>query len=277
MFSFLHRNQILVSSVLCLLFSLYILASAARGTLKADPIGPILLGLMRPLQIGVQATVIKLREFRQGFSIFRDNARENEKLRERILDLESDRNQLLEAQATNRRLRELLEFRSQLPSGSVTAAVIGNSASTWFRSLTLDMGSAAGVHKGMTAVTPLGVVGQVIAVTSKSSRVLLLTDPNSGVDVIGQRSRARGIVSGSLDSEPTMKYVKRNEDIQEGDQLITSGLGGVYPKGLLVGTVVNVHKKNFGLFQYLGVSLAADPLQVEEVLLVSTEAAKFKK
>ncbi len=277
MFSFLHRNQILVSSLLCLLFSLYILASAARGTLKADPIGPILLGLMRPLQIGVQATVIKLREFRQGFSIFRDNARENEKLRERILDLESERNQLLEAQATNRRLRELLEFRSQLPSGSVTAAVIGNSASTWFRSLTLDRGSAAGVHKGMTAVTPLGVVGQVIAVTSKSSRVLLLTDPNSGVDVIVQRSRARGIVSGSLDSEPTMKYVKRNEDIQEGDRLITSGLGGVFPKGLLVGTVVNVRKKNFGLFQYLGVSLAADPLQVEEVLLVSTEAAKFKK
>jgi rod shape-determining protein MreC len=68
-----------------------------------------------------------------------------------------------------------------------------------------------------------------------------------------------------------MKYVKRSEDVQEGDRLITSGLDGVFPKGLLVGTVVKVRKKSHGLFQYIGVALAADPSRIEEVLVVSAE------
>ncbi|MFQ5903561.1 MAG: rod shape-determining protein MreC [Candidatus Binatia bacterium] len=266
----------MLSSFLCVLFSLYILTAASRGYLKADPIGPLLLGLMRPLQIGVQATVATLKELQHRYAILRGLASENEGLKRRILELEAERNRLLEAEATNRRLRELLEFRSQLPSGSITAAVIGNSASTWSRSLILDKGSADGVFKGMAVVSPVGVVGQIVAVTSRSAKALLLTDPNSGVDVIVQRSRARGIVSGSLDNEPNMKYVKRSKDIQEGDRLITSGLDGVFPKGLLVGTVAKVRKKSFGLFQYVGVALAVKPSQIEEVLVVSAEAAQLE-
>ncbi|MEK7228952.1 MAG: rod shape-determining protein MreC, partial [Candidatus Binatota bacterium] len=123
----------------------------------------------------------------------------------------------------------------------------------------------------------VGVVGQVVAVTSRSAKVLLVTDPHSGVDVIVQRSRARGIVSGSLDSAPIMKYVKRSEDIQEGDRLITSGLDGTFPKGLLVGTVAKVRKKSFGLFQYVEVALAVDPSRIEEVLVVSPEIIQPKK
>jgi rod shape-determining protein MreC len=121
----------------------------------------------------------------------------------------------------------------------------------------------------MAVVSPLGVIGQVVAVTSRSAKVLLLTDPNSGVDAFVQRSRARGIVSGSLDYGPIMKYVKRSEDVKEGDRLITSGLDGVFPKGLLVGTITKVNKKNFGLFQYVEVALAVDPSEIEEVLVVS--------
>jgi len=112
-------------------------------------------------------------------------------------------------------------------------------------------------------------VGQVVEVTHRSSKVLLLTDPYSAVDVIVQRSRARGIVSGSIESGPIMKYVKRSEEIKEGDRLVTSGLDGVFPKGLLVGTVAKVRKKNFGLFQDVGASLSVDPSRLEEVLVVS--------
>ncbi len=271
MLDFFRRNQVLLSSFLCVLFSLSILAAASRGHLRADPIGPLLLGLTRPLQIGAQAVVVKLRELQQRYTAFWGLRWENENLRRRVLELEAERNKLLEAEATNQRLRELLEFRSQLPSGSVTAAVIGNSGSTWFHSFILNKGSADGVVKGMAVVSPVGVVGQVVAVTPRSSKVLLITDHHSGVDVVVQRSRARGIVSGSLDNGPGMKYVKRSEDVQEGDRLITSGLDGVFPKGLLVGTVVKVRKKSHGLFQYIGVALAADPSRVEEVLVVSAE------
>jgi len=173
---------------------------------------------MRPLQIAALGTIGKLLELQGKYMAFKGIASENERLKGRIVELEAERNRLLEAEATNRRLRELLDFRSQLPPGAVTAAVIGNSASTWFRSFILDKGSADGLFKGMAVVSPVGVVGQIVSVTSRSAKVLLITDPHSGVDVMVQRSRARGIVSGSLDSGPIMKYAKRSEDIQEGDR-----------------------------------------------------------
>lgn len=268
MIAFVRRNQVLLSSFLSVLVSLYILASAARGRLRTDPIGPLLLAVMRPLQIGAQTTVVRLRELPARVGAFRSLVAENERLRKQVTELEAERNRLLEAEATTQRLQELLQFRSDLPSGSITASVIGSSASTWFHSLLLDKGSRDGIRKGMAVVSPLGVVGQVVAATSRSSKVLLLTDPNSGIDALVQGSRARGIVSGSLDNGAIMKYVKRSEEVKEGDRLVTSGLDGLYPKGLLIGTVTKVNKKSFGLFQYVEVALAVDPSEIEEVLVV---------
>ena len=277
MLAFLRKNQVLLSSFLCVFLSLTILAAAAKGHLKSDPIGPLLVTLMRPLQIGVQAMVLWIGDIGEVSARLGRLAGENQQLRQHLQELEAERNRLLEVEATNRRLREILDFRSQLPSESLTAGVIGNSASTWFRSLTLDKGSNEGVSKGMAVVSPAGVVGLVVAVTAHGAKVLLLTDPHSGVDVINQRSRARGIVAGSLDEGPIVKYVKRSEDIQTGDRLITSGLEGVFPKGLLVGTVTKTRKKSFGLFQYVGVELAADPSRIEEVLLVAPAATPLKE
>lgn len=276
MLAFVRRNQVLLSSCLCVFLSLSILAAAARGRLRADPVGPLLLTFMRPLQIGAHAVGLWVREIADLSTRLGGLASENRQLRERIQELAAERNRLLEVEATNQRLRELLAFRSQLPSASLTASVIGSSASTWFRSLTLDKGSADGVVKGMAVVSPAGVVGQVVSVTSRSARVLLLTDPHSGVDVIVQRSRARGIVAGSLDNGPVMKYAKRSEDVEIGDRVITSGVDGLFPKGLLVGTVTEVRKKSFGLFQFVALDLAVDPSRVEEVLVVPPEAAPPK-
>ncbi len=277
MLSFFRRYQVLVSSFLSVLLSIYILAAAARGHLKTDPIGPLLMGLMRPLQIGAQTSIYKVRELEQRYVTLKGLAAENEALKRRITELETERNRLLEADATNRRLRDLLDFRQQLPPKAVTAAVVGNSASPWFHSIILDKGTADGVSKGMAVVSTLGVVGQVVEVTSRSAKVLLVTDPYSGVDVMVQRSRSRGIVSGSLENGPVMKYVKRSEDIRLGDRLISSGLDGVFPKGLLVGTVIKVEKKNFGLFQHVGVALAVDPDRMEEVLVVPASADHLRE
>jgi rod shape-determining protein MreC len=269
MLAYFRRNQVLLSSCFSLLFSLYILTSAARGNLKTDPIGPVLLWVMRPLQVGARTAADWAHEIQLTFSTVRSLRAENDKLNNRIVQLEMEKNRLLEAEATNQRLRELLEFRSQLPAGSIIASIIANSASTWFQSCLLDKGSNDGVRKGMAVVTPLGVVGQVVAVSARTAKVLLVTDPNSGVDVLVQRSRARGILSGSLDSGPVLKYAKRSEDIQSGDRLITSGLDGVFPKGLMVGTVSQVRKQSVGLFQFIGVTLAVVPSRLEEVIVVS--------
>jgi len=276
MLAFLRKNQILHSSCFCLLLSLYILTAAARGQLKNDPIGPMLLWIMRPLQIASQATLNRIQDIQDSYSMLAGYKSENEKLRKRIQQLEVERNQLLEAEATNRRLQQLLDFRSRLPSGSVTASIIADSASSWFKSCLLDKGSADGVRKGMAVVTPLGVVGQVVAVTGRTAKVLLLTDPNSGVDVLVQRTRARGIVSGSLDNGTTLKYVKRSEDIQEGDRLVTSGLDGIFPKGIVVGTVIKMRKQTLGLFQYIEVMPAVSLTRTEEVFIVGADVNQGK-
>lgn len=271
MLPFVRKNQVLLSSCFCLLLSLYVVTAAARGQLNHDPLGAALLWLLRPLHLGAQTMTGWGKEVQKSFATGASLRAENERLRNRMQELEAERNRLLEADATNQRLQELLEFRSRLPVGSVTASIIAKSASSWFQSSLLDKGSADGVQKGMAVVTPLGVLGQVVFVTKHNAKVLLLTDPNSGVDVLVQRTRTRGIVSGSLDNGMIMKYVKRTEDVREGDRLVTSGVDGVFPKGLLVGTVTKVERQQLGLFQLIEVAPAVVPSRVEEALVVDAD------
>jgi rod shape-determining protein MreC len=236
----------------------------------------MLMWFLRPLQVGTQVTANWIEEFQQGYATLSGYRSENEKLKKRIVELEAERNRLLEAEATNRQLQALLDLRPQLPPGSITASIIANSASTWFQSCLLDKGDDDGVRKGMAVITPLGVIGQVVSATARSAKVLLMTDPNSGIDVFVQRTRARGIVSGSLDNGTIMKYVKRSEDIQEGDRLLTSGLDGIFPKGLMVGTVTKVRKQNLGLFQHVEVMPAVMTARTEQVLVVDASANQAK-
>jgi rod shape-determining protein MreC len=277
MLAFLRRNQIFFSSCFCLLLSLYILTAAARGQIKNEPVGTLLMWILRPLQIAGQGSANWIKGFRNHYDTLAGFRGENERLRKRLQTLEIERQRLLEAEATNRHLQQLLDFRSELPSGAITATIIASSASSWFQSCVISKGSADGVRKGMAVVTPLGVVGKVAAVTGRTAKVLLLTDPNSGIDVLVQRTRSRGIVSGSLESGTVLKYIKRSEDVQEGDRLVTSGLDSGFPKGLLVGTVIRVRKQNRGLFQSVEVWPAVQAARVEEVLVVGAQPEAAKK
>jgi rod shape-determining protein MreC len=257
--------------------SLYILTAAARGQLKNDPVGPALLWFLRPMQVVFQTATAWIKEIEESRFTMRGYKIENERLKQRVVELEQERNRLLEAEATNRRLQQLLEFRAQLPAGGITASVISASASSWFRSCLLDKGSADGIRKGMAVLTPLGALGRVIELGSQTAKVLLIIDPNSGVDVVVQRTRARGIVSGSLENGPIMKYVKHGEDVQVGDRLITSGLDGVFPKGMMVATVTDVRKQTAGLFQQISVLPAVTLDTTEQVLVVRSQEPTTRK
>ena len=272
MLAFLRKNQIALSSFFCLILSCFILTLSARGQLRNEPVGMVLMWVLRPLQIAAQGTTSWFIGIQENYLTLSGFKSENERLRKRIQTLEVERQRLLEAEATNRKLQQLLDFRAQLPGKSLTASIIANSASSWFQGCIIDKGGADGVQKDMAVVTPLGVVGKVVSVTAHSAKVILLTDANSGIDVLVQRTRSRGIVSGSLDSGTVLKYVKRSEDVQVGDRLITSGLDGVFPKGLMAGTVIRVNKQNLGLFQFIEVLLAVQSARVEEVLVVGVGA-----
>jgi len=274
---FFRRYQVLLSSSFCLLFAVYILGSSSSGRLQGDPVGPLLLEVMRPFQTGINSMLTGISNIKDKYLAVNDLWLENQSLKGQVSELEAQVNNFREAKATNLRLRKLLGLKNQAFAQSVSAMVVGSSASTWFQSLTIDKGTKQAIQKGMAVISPSGIVGQIWSVAPNSSKVLLVTDHNSGVDVIAQRTRARGIVSGSLDKGPVMEYVTRNENIREGDRLITSGLDNIFPKGQLVGTVGKVQVNSYGLFQDVSVRLAVDPERIEEVLIVSTERAPSKK
>jgi rod shape-determining protein MreC len=193
---------------------------------------------------------------------------ENEALRAEIDLLKLKHAELAEAALEAGRLRRLLGFRERVGFTVVPASVIGADVSGWFRTITIDRGSAGGLERGMVVVTPDGIVGRTHSVAGRSAKVLLITDANSSVDALVQRTRARGIVAGRVTPALEMRYIHRTEDVQVGDAVVTSGIGGIFPKGLPIGLVVSVEKTT-GMFQAVGVSPAVDLSKLEEVLVIT--------
>ena len=121
----------------------------------------------------------------------------------------------------------------------------------------------------MAVLSNQGVVGKIIAVSPHASRVLLIDDHNSALDGFDQRSRARGIVAGVVDDGLILKYIDRSQDIRDGDTVVTSGLDGIFPRGLLVGTIKSVRRGGPGLFLNVSIAPAVDFKGLEQVLVVT--------
>jgi rod shape-determining protein MreC len=200
-------------------------------------------------------------------------AQENESLRQKLGDLENRVAVLSEADRENRRLRDLLNFSSQNQLRGVTAAVIGGDPSGWIKGIVIDKGRDHGVNPGMAVIHSQGVVGQVVSVASTSSKVLLVSDHASGVDVLMHNSRARGVVEGAGERVCELKFVTKDVQVRVGEQVLTSGMDGVYPKGISVGHVAEVGDSAAGLFQPIEVKPAVDFSRLEEVLVIPSPAS----
>ena len=270
MFEFLRRNQVLLGSALFLTLSLILLSANRSGTRRFDPLGVAFLEVLRPLQSGTtRATSGAAHLWSRYVSLVGVEA-ENRELKERLRRLEGEHLRDAEVELENRRLSRLLDFKWEMPSQVVTSRVIGKDASGIFESFTLDRGESDGIKPGMAVVCAEGVVGRIAQSTPHAARVLLISDHNSGVDAIVQRTRARGIVEGAVNRTCSMKYIKRGEEIDVNDVVVTSGLDGIFPKGVLIGRVSGVTRKDFGLFQVAEVAPAVDFSRLEEVLVLTS-------
>lgn len=198
---------------------------------------------------------------------------ENRDLKERISTLEAHNSKLLEFESENKRLKSLLGVTEKTGLRGIVASVIGYDPSNWVQAVILNRGSADGVKPGMAVLQGNGLVGQVTSTSPGSSRVLLITDPLSGVDAIIQGNRARGVVEGDGSSLCTWRFVLREEEVKVGDRIITSGLDGVYPKALLVGVVLSAEVGSDGLFQAIRIKPSVDFSKLESVLVVQEEEA----
>lgn len=267
MLEFLRRNRVLVASLCCLALAAVLVASTATGRGRTDGLGRLLLDVMAPLQrVGSVASQGIGELWRDAAALFRRRA-EIDRLEARITTLEEQTVRLEEAEQENHRLRDLLAFRERLAGDVLAAAVIGRDATGLARTLTIDRGERDGVVKGAAVLAPAGVVGQVFLASAHAARVLLITDHNSGLDAIVQRTRARGIVEGTVTEGCGLKFVKRTEDLQPSDIVVTSGVDGIFPRGLPIGQLVGVDKRGQGLFQYATVRPFVDFDRLEEVLV----------
>ncbi len=193
---------------------------------------------------------------------------ENARLAAEVARLREENARLRPAAQENSRLRALLAFKEQRPLRMVAARVIGRDPSHWFSTILVDRGASQGVARNDPVVTSDGVVGHVIETAGSWARVLLILDPRSAVGVLVDRSREAGVAEGQGQAVLRVKYLARDADVQPADQVMTSGLGEIYPRGLAVGTVIGVSRTRGDLFQEATVRPAADLRHLEDLLIV---------
>lgn len=195
---------------------------------------------------------------------------ENVRLRDEVDRLVGETARLDELERENQELREQLGLKRERPSLQwLSAQVIYSDPSNLVQSVTVNVGSREGVRQGMTVMTPRGLVGRVVYVSQSTSRVLLITDASSSVTAAIQGSRARGVISGQRRELLSMKYIPQSETVRTGERVVTSGVGGVFPEGILIGRITDVTRKDVDMFQQAQVEPEVDFSRLDRVLVVT--------
>ena len=182
--------------------------------------------------------------------------------------LSQEKNELVERLKQQERIARLLPNEESEPKNLRVATVIGRDATQWSKVVFIDIGTNQGVHENLTVITNAGVIGHIIQSTGKMSKVLLITDSRSAVDSLFQGSRIAGVAVGTGKNAVKMKYVPMNAKVKVGDVILSSGLGGTFPKGLKIGIVSQITKMKQGLFQDITVDPSAEFSRLEEVLVL---------
>jgi rod shape-determining protein MreC len=168
------------------------------------------------------------------------------------------------------RLQNILKLRENIPFPTIAARVVGKNPSSIFNMILINRGEAEGLHAGLPVVSGQGVIGRILETSWNISRVLLIIDENSNIDALVQESRVQGVLQGAS-SGCILKYISKTSEVKAGDIVISSGLGGLFPKGLPLGIVKSASKKEADLFQRVNVTPFVDPAGVEEVLVVVSD------
>jgi rod shape-determining protein MreC len=235
---------------------------------EANIIERSLLTLLSPILQPVSRISGFVEDIWDNYILLVDTHRENLRLRKEISALNLRVLEGHESLLANQRLERLLDMKKKVEAPTVAATIIGEDTTSWFRTLVIDRGSSSGIREGMAVISADGVVGQTVKVSTTTSRVLLLTDHSSGISATIQRSRARGVVKGKSEMLCTLEFTTREEDVKVGDTVITSGLGGLFLKGIQIGEVTMVKRGEYGIFQNVSIRPAVNLTHLEEVLVV---------
>ena len=266
---FLFRSyRLLIFIILLLLFALVLMSLRAKQRKGVEFFDALLMEICSPFQKASTLVIKTVQGTFQQYIFLVNLEKENRALKKRIAELEEENHRIKEMKLANERLRQLLSFREKNSPSMIGAEVIGQDPSSWFKSITIDRGERDGVKKGMAVISPAGVIGQILKTAPHYATVLLITDYSSAIDSIVERTRAKAIVEGKGENRCRLKYLLRADEVALGDVVVTSGLGGNFPKGLMVGEIKKVDKKGHGVFQFAELIPSVDMTQLEEVFII---------
>jgi rod shape-determining protein MreC len=239
---------------------------------------------LRTIMLTVFSPVMKLTAWSGGnvsyvyhnYADLRKAKEENTYLREENAKLQQSVLKAQEDVAEAERLRKILNVRPTLPYNVVVGRVISRNTSLWLDRIVIDRGTMDGVQKNYPVVTTDGVVGHVVAVAPMAAQVQLITDERAGAGVRLKTSRALGEIRGVNGPMPEIRNVSNLEDVQPGDEVLTSGLDGIYPQGLLVGKVFSAQKSTTDVTQKIMVQPAAHLAGFQEIMVLQVDPAELR-
>lgn len=265
---FFRRHRTLLISLVAFVLFLELLSLGVKKPGELDFVSRFVIQTVGTVASLFDKSIESMNNVWRHYIALTELHQENDRLRKEVARLQGEKNALIESLIENERLKALLHFKERFPSPSVTARVIGTDPSTWSQTLWIDQGREGGIHNNAPVLSVEGVIGRIWEVEDKISQVLLITHPFSAVDGIIQRTRIQGMATGNLGRTLDVKYIPLNADVREGDILITSGLEGIFPKGLPIGTIETVKQGETGLFQEVTLRPAARLENLEEVLIL---------
>lgn len=262
-----ERLQSLIP-LLLILFALTGFLLHRAGLLQ--PIEGLLSGLVAPLQEGVSLATGQLGELAQTARDLRDLRQRNEELEAQNANLLLENVRLREIEVEAALLRDLLNFAQANPSFDLQGAhVIAHDPTNLQRYITLDVGREADIARNMPVITDRGLVGRIREVGNGWSRVLLIIDRSSSVNALTQSTRASGLVEGQVDGSLEMRSISQGDVVSVGDTVFTSGLGGNFPRQILIGQIIQVERKDYELYQTAVVQPTVDFDHLEVVLVIT--------
>lgn len=226
------------------------------------------LWIVSPIQNLFTAVVDGVADTVNHYLLLVNTSQDNEHLRKRIDLLIKEKHALQEEVRRLSRVNELKDYQNVHQLKSVVATVIGLDATQWSKTVFINKGTRDGIRENQAVVTTLGIVGHIVQAGHNTSKVILVVDSRSSVDALFENDRASGIVVGTGRDTCEMKYVPINAKVHAGDRVLSSGLGGIFPKGLRIGTVLEVQKATQGLFQEVSITPSANLKRLEEVLVL---------
>ena len=268
MSSFFRKYQYLIIIAFLVGLALTVSSSNLKDTSNTSFLRRTILDMYAPPLRAVTFLFTGMKHFWSDYVSLLHVRGENQRLRT-SLDLLTEQNvERQELLLENERLRKLLLLKERSSAQLISAEVIGRDAIGWLKTILINKGADDNVYKDQAVVTHQGIVGRCIEVADTTTRVLLITDINSSVDALVQRTRSRGIVEGTGSGRCALKYIAGTDDLQVDDLVVTAGLCGIFPKGLSIGKVKKIKKSRNDLFQSVELEPSCNLNKLEEVSLL---------